>query len=198
MKQKYKNNQSRSLKDKLLNSIKITYTRFLKIRGNAREIALGLALGLFIGMTPFMGFHTAIAVFLAAILKWNKISSAIGVWITNPISAPFIYSFTYYIGAKLLFIKKAFLPFSEFNPTIILTMTQKAPKIIIVLTIGGIIVGLPLAIFGYYFSYSAILKYREKKKNLAQKREQRKKKRQKKRSEKRKKRKKKMKIRNSR
>ena len=32
-------------------------------------MSLGLALGIFFGMTPFMGFHTAIAVMLASFLS---------------------------------------------------------------------------------------------------------------------------------
>ena len=66
--------------NRLLKSIVRTYERFLKIRGQPREIALGFALGLFVGMTPFIGLHTVTAVPLAALLKWNKISAAVAVW----------------------------------------------------------------------------------------------------------------------
>jgi uncharacterized protein (DUF2062 family) len=76
-----------------------TYERFLKIRGTPREIGLGFAIGLFVGMSPTMGFQMAIAVFLAAVFKWNKISAAAAVWITNPVTAPIIYGVTYFIGA---------------------------------------------------------------------------------------------------
>jgi hypothetical protein len=40
------------------------------------------------------------------------------------------------------------------------------------LTIGGIIIGLPLAVLGYYFSYSTIEKYQESvKQKIAKQRE---------------------------
>ena len=55
-----------NFKQQAIDSWKKTYSRFLKIRGNPKEIALGFALGLFVGMSPFMGAHTIIAVFLAA------------------------------------------------------------------------------------------------------------------------------------
>jgi uncharacterized protein (DUF2062 family) len=83
-------------------SPKKIYERFLKIRGRPREIALGFALGLFIGMTPFMGIQMASAAFLAELFKWNKFSAATGAWITNPLTAPLIYSINYLIGARLL------------------------------------------------------------------------------------------------
>jgi uncharacterized protein (DUF2062 family) len=37
-----------------------------------------------------MGFQIAIGVFIAALLKWNKIAAAVGVQVTNPLTAPFI------------------------------------------------------------------------------------------------------------
>jgi uncharacterized protein (DUF2062 family) len=176
--------------NKLITSLKKGYRRFLKIRGHPNEIALGLGLGLFVGMTPSMGFHTAIAVFFAALFKWNKISSAIGVWITNPLTAPFIYGVNYFIGAKLIGLPKIY-SFPQANGFAkIYKIMLKAPEIFWALTIGGIVLGLPLAVAGYYFSYSVVQKYQDdikeklakSKKKLAQKKEIRKKKKQKKNS----------------
>ncbi|MFY9943230.1 MAG: DUF2062 domain-containing protein [Desulfobacterales bacterium] len=138
-----------------------TYERFLKIRGSPREIALGLALGLFVGMTPLMGFHTAIAVFFAAIFKWNKISSAVGVWVSNPLTAPFVYSATYVVGAKVSGSARPFTPPGELSFSIILNLLQKTPEIFWTLIVGGVILGLPLAALGYYFAYQSVLKYQQ-------------------------------------
>lgn len=140
---------------------KKTLNRFLKIRGNPREVALGMALGLFVGMTPFIGLHTVIAIFLAALFKWNKISAALGVWVTNPFTAPFIYGITYFTGKLCMGIEKIPELQTHLSYSIIITMLEKTPEILLVLTVGGIAVGLPLAFLGYYFSYSAISKYQE-------------------------------------
>jgi len=157
--------------------IKKTYYRFLKIRGNPREIALGFALGIFVGMTPFMGLHTAIAVPLAALAKWNKFSAALAVWISNPLSAPVIYGATYYIGAKVLFIQNGYKLPTEFNLDALFYTLRSAPEIIGILMVGGVVVGLPLAAAGYFFALKAIVEYRasiqrkleEKKAHLAKK-----------------------------
>ena len=103
-------------KSRLLAPLYRAYERFLKIRGHPREIALGFALGLFVGMTPLMGLHTAIAVPLAALFKWNKISAAISVWITNAVTAPIIYNITYMVGSKLIGVEKSFTHCGTFNP----------------------------------------------------------------------------------
>jgi uncharacterized protein len=141
--------------------LKKAYYRFLKIRGNPREIALGFALGLFVGMSPFMGLHMAIAVPLAALLKWNKFSAALAVWISNPLSAPLIYSVTYYIGAKVLFIENGYKLRMAFNLDALLYTLRSAPEIIGILLVGGVVAGLPIALLGYYFSLKTIVEYRE-------------------------------------
>jgi len=156
-----KNNVFILCKNKLFNSIKNGYKRFLEIRGNPKEIALGFALGLFIGMTPTIGFHTPIAVFLAALLKWNKISAAVGIWITNPLTAPFIYSFNYYVGANLLGISKKLNSIDNYSLSAMSQILKNAPEIMWALFLGGFVLGIPLALMGYFFSYSTVKAYRK-------------------------------------
>lgn len=145
----------RSSKD----SLKRAYERFLKIRGNPREIALGFALGLFVGMTPTIGFQIPIAVFVAALFKWNKISAAVAVWITNPLTAPFIYSFSYFVGAKMLGFKIAPKLLTGLD---LPTLKEAGAKILLATTVGGVVVGIPLALLGYYLAFSAVHGYQTK------------------------------------
>ncbi|MBN2136885.1 MAG: DUF2062 domain-containing protein [Sedimentisphaerales bacterium] len=136
------------------------YHRFLQIRGRPREIALGLALGLFVGMSPTLGFQMVIAVSIAALLKWNKISAAIGVWVTNPVTAPIIYTITYVTGAKFLGHDEVFQLPKEFSFDVVLGLFRKTPEVMLAMTAGGIIIGLPVAIAGYYLAYALITRYR--------------------------------------
>jgi len=140
------------------------------MRGNPHEIALGLALGLLVGMAPIMGIQTAFAIFLAAIIKCNKISAAIGVWITNPLSAPFIYGFNYFVGAYVLGINNVDKSPIKVDTDFFFRFVHKAPEILGALTIGGIVTGIPIAVIGYFLAYSAISKYREKLRAEIQKR----------------------------
>jgi len=149
-------------KDLLPNLLRRLYERFVKIRGRPREIALGFALGIFIGMTPTMGIQMPIAVFFAAIFKWSKISAASGAWITNPFTAPFIYGSTYFVGANLLGLKAALTLPEELTWSLVKEMLRNAPVILGALTVGGILVGLPLAILGYYLSFAAVNKYQQR------------------------------------
>lgn len=140
--------------------LKKAYCKFTKIRGEPRQIALGFALGIFVGMLPLMGLQMAIAFFIAALLNYNKISAAAGAWITNPITAPFLYGLSYYIGAKFMSFKGNYKLPEEFSLSVVKEIIVKAPNILWVMTVGGIILGIPLALAGYYLSYYIIIKYR--------------------------------------
>lgn len=148
--------------NRLLAPLVRTFERFLKIRGQPREIALGFALGLFVGMTPFIGLHTVIAVPLAALLKWNKISAAVAVWFTNAATAPFIYSITYIVGARLAGVKKVFSWEDIESFSAVYRLILKTPEMIWAMVLGGVILGLPLAVAGYYLAFLVVGRYREK------------------------------------
>ena len=143
-------------------SLRTIYQRFIRIRGNPREIALGFALGLFIGFTPTMGGQILISIFLASLFKWNKITAAIGVQVTNPFTAPLIYGFTYVLGAKLIGLHRPVDFEFTFDWHGIVSMVDQAPRIFLALTIGGVIVGLPVAVIGYFASYVTFERYQQR------------------------------------
>jgi len=148
-------------KENLASIIRRLYERFIMIRGEPREVALGFALGIFVGMTPTVGVQTPIAIFIAALFKWGKLSAAIGVWISNPLTVPIIYGVTYITGAKLLSLDPVFnMPLSPTWSTL-KAMLQKAPQAFGAMTVGGALLGIPLAIISYYLSYAAVEKYQK-------------------------------------
>lgn len=138
------------------------YRRFIRLRGNPREIALGFALGIFIGMSPTMGIQIITAVLIAALLKWNKIAASIGVLVTNAFTAPLIYAGTYLIGARVLGLQGSFELPKEANLETVLNWLEKAPEIFGAMAIGGIIVGLPLAVAAYFASFHVSTLYQHR------------------------------------
>lgn len=158
---------------RLVDTIKKSYVRFLKIRGTPREIALGFALGVFVAMSPTMGFQMAIAIPIAALFKWNKLAAAMAVWVTNPITAPFIYGLTYFIGAKFLGMSLGLNAADAASGSTMLAFAEKAPKIFGAMTLGGVALGLPLAVICYYFAFLTVQKYQtEIKAKIVEKKDQ--------------------------
>lgn len=82
------------------------YLRFIRLRGDPHELALGMALGIFAGSMPILPLQTAMAVLLALIFRGSKIAAALGTWISNPLNWYFLYLYSYKIGAGILQIDR--------------------------------------------------------------------------------------------
>lgn len=139
--------------------------RFLKIRETPKQIALGMALGVFVGMSPFMGFHTITGVALAALFEWNKIAAGIAVFISNPVTAPFIYSMTYRLGAEITGFSDPAQLATLFKTDGLLALIKSPPVIIADLVIGGILLGIPAALIIYHLTFKIVYSARERLQN---------------------------------
>lgn len=73
----------------------------IKLRSSPRAISGGLALGTFIAFTPTVGVQLILAVVVATMFNMNRPASLVPVWITNPITVAPIYTFNYWLGAKV-------------------------------------------------------------------------------------------------
>ena len=123
---------------------KLNLIRLARIKSSPDAIARGMALGVFIGFTPFFGFHILIAVFFAFILRQNKIAAFVGVWVTNPLTAPFIYALEYEVGRMLL--GKPAIGAAVFNRELTWDI---AVQLGLPLGLGSVVLGLPAALISY-------------------------------------------------
>jgi uncharacterized protein (DUF2062 family) len=158
---------------KLQATLRRTYERFIRIRGHPKDISLGFALGIFLGISPLFGIQLIAAVFIAALLKWNKIAAATGTLISNPLTTPFIYPFAYYVGTLVTGnpVKGRLVIPRDLETAG--RMLEETPRILVTLTLGTVLIGLPLAVVGYLLAYAAVLRYRERiKEKLAARREE--------------------------
>lgn len=74
------------------------YLRLILLPESPHRIALGLAIGIFVALTPTVGVQMAAAVVLALILRGSKVAAAIGCWLTNPVTMPVFYTAFFLIG----------------------------------------------------------------------------------------------------
>ena len=75
---------------------------FLGSGDSARKKALSIALGVFIGLSPFWGFHTVIVIFLAIFLRLNKAIAFAFSNVSLPPFIPFILFASFEFGQYLL------------------------------------------------------------------------------------------------
>jgi len=138
------------------------YDRFIKLKEAPREIALGFALGLMIGMTPFLGAHFVTCLVVASILGWSKIAAMVGVNITNVFTAPLIYPVNYWVGAKLVGVSSGVRWPAAFTAEEMISLITQSPMVLVDLCAGGVILGLPLAFAGYVVVLRAVRLYRKR------------------------------------
>lgn len=74
----------------------------LKTGLSRRQIALGVAVGFFAGVQPYMGLHTLSGIALAYILRLNQVVVFLGVSISNPITFPFFLVISAQVGNLIL------------------------------------------------------------------------------------------------
>ena len=147
--------------------MKYYYLRFIRLRGEPNELALGIAFGVFAGMMPILPFQTAFAVTLALLFKGSKITAALGTWVSNPLNWYFQYYYSYKLGALLLGIPKENRAFSsimkaiqsgEESMVIAGKLIGASSAMIAAFLLGGLLMGIVFAPTAYYiflrlFSY---------------------------------------------
>ena len=122
--------------------------RVKKLPGDPHYIAMGMAIGVFVGITPTMPFHTVIAVALAFMLRGSKAAAALGVWFCNPISAPFFYLGSYKLG---MFIFGNSAPF-DVKYESVLELLKLGMDVTIAMIVGGVILGIFPGIAAYFIT----------------------------------------------
>jgi len=135
--------------------------RFKELNGDPHYVALGMAIGVFISVTPTIPFHTAIALVLAFILRGSKAAAAIGVWFSNPLTIPLFYKGSYEVGMSILGNSA---PFSTEYESI-LELLKLGTDVTIAMITGGIILGILPGIAAYFITRKIFIKLRLRKKS---------------------------------
>lgn len=143
---------------KFSRQLRYYYWRFVRLRGNPHDLALGIALGVFSGLLPVVPFQTALALFLALVFGGSKITAALGTWISNPFNWYFLYYLDYRIGAAILGLSESSRGFSSVMGAIqrgeegiglVRTVLGAGGSIIAAFLLGGLILGLLIAPISY-------------------------------------------------
>lgn len=122
------------------------HLRFLRMRSDPSEISRGLAIGVFSGMTPLLGFHMVLAVALAIFLKGNKLMALAGAWVGNPLTMPVFFVLEYKLGRWFLGAGPAPVPRLSLGPGDIL---QGSGSFVAPLFLGSLILGTVAALLTY-------------------------------------------------
>jgi len=66
------------------------------------RIALALAVGVFVGCTPFVGVQTLLSLVIALVFRLNRAATIAGTWLNLPWLMPLVYGAAFKIGTLLV------------------------------------------------------------------------------------------------
>ena len=153
--------------------------RILHINDTPEAIALGAAVGTFIGMTPTVGIQMILMVIVGTVIRANRFAGVAMVYISNPFTVLPIYWLDYVVGSTLLGHEA--LTYAKFEATCTEFMEQldvaglwpatvgfvsEYGDIAVAMTVGGVVLGVILAIPVYPLTLRLVLAHRRHKERV--------------------------------
>jgi uncharacterized protein (DUF2062 family) len=140
--------------------IRYQWLKFKRLQGDPRRLAWGMALGVFIGVTPTVPFHTVTALAIAPLLRISPVTAYLGVWIMNPITMAPLYVAAYKVGQILLFQGEPLVLPATFDLPNVLDLLWRGG---LALQVGGALIAIPPAIVSYFLTLWAVQRHRQHK-----------------------------------
>ncbi|HMN86542.1 MAG TPA: DUF2062 domain-containing protein [Bauldia sp.] len=133
-------------------SLRYHAKRLVRLSASPHAVAVGIAAGVVVSWTPFVGLHFLLSAVLAFVLGGNLIASAIGTVIGNPITFPLMWWSSYAVGLRLLGLTPEHEPLGE-----ILRNIGTAPFSEILPVLEPMLVGaLPLGVLSGVVTYAVV------------------------------------------
>ncbi len=149
----------------LRRTLKYHWLKFRRLQGDPRRLALGAALGIFVGVTPTLPFHTIMVLSLAPLLRVSVITAYMGIWISNPLTWVPQYLLAYEVGRYIVFRGEPLRIPEHATLSNLLDLLWRGG---LALQVGGIIISIPPAIAAYFFTLWAVKRYRQRRARLLQ------------------------------
>ena len=164
--------KTRNMFKNLWRLIKVYYIKFLKTNGSSHDLALAVAIGMFIGCIIPIGLwmQTVLAIIIAIKFKTNPGVAYAATWITNPYSVVILYPIFCFVGARVI---GATMTFSQIKGHFILIlhdfswheMLNLSSQLATSFFVGAFIFGIIAGGSGYLITYKLLSMYRGRKKN---------------------------------
>lgn len=143
----------------LKRTLKYCWLKLRRLQGDPKKLAWGMALGVFIGVTPTLPFHTIIALTLAAFLRISLVTAYMGIWISNPLTWVPQYLLAYEVGRRLLFRGAPLRLPDHLDFSSCFDLLWRGG---LALQVGGLIIAVPPAVASYFLTLWAVKRYRQR------------------------------------
>ena len=155
--------------------VRYQYLKLVRIDDAPGKVAMGMAVGVFLGVFPTFGLGAVLALILAVIFRFNKAAAVIGSFIMNPLTTPFFWSGSAILGAMLvggdwhrtLQAVEAFSKHFTFHDFLTRDLWRilvgAAKKSLYIYLIGNLIISLLFAVLAYFLTLKLTVAYRRRK-----------------------------------
>ena len=141
----------------LKRTLRYHWLKFLRLQDDPRKVAWGMALGVFVGVTPTIPFHAVTVLTVAPLLGISPVAAFLGIQICNPLTIPFLYVTAFKVGNFLLHQGAPLrLPESYCFAHCVDLIWRGG----LALQVGGGIIALPPAMASYFLTMWLIQRYR--------------------------------------
>lgn len=140
------------------------------------KVARGVAIGLCCAFVVPV-FQMALAFVLAVLFKGARFSALLFTWISNPFTIPLIYPLQYFVGGHLVGQPVSYEVASRSLAGMLAKPSLPAfaglgRELLVPFFVGGLFLGLVVAVVGYFLSKAVIIRFRARKsRRIMQRRE---------------------------
>jgi len=143
----------------MVSRFRLKIKKILQLDCPPNRIAAAAALGVIIGFSPYIGFHTVLAIGISFVFNLPLYPLIVGAYITNPFTFIPIYTVCYKFGEMVTRQSADFsVDFSEITFSCLLTT---AKSLIYPFFVGAHLLGLILGSITYILTYYLIKKYKD-------------------------------------
>lgn len=167
-------NRERILFRRWWRQFRVMYHRkVLRQAGDPGYIARGVALGLIIGWVIPMGFQIVLVLPLAFVLKAAKVPAIVFTFVSNHFTVIFLYPLQCWLGSLVLRNGLSFGELTEMTGKIVAALKDASMReawqefskfswqVISSFFVGGLLLGVPSALIGYYVTLNLVRRYRK-------------------------------------
>jgi len=159
----------RKKSNKILRFLKLIYIKFFRINDTPQKIALGVGIGVFLGIMP--GTGPIAAVFMALALRVNRAAALLGSLLTNTWLSILTFFLSIKLGSAIMGlhwqdVHRDWVQFLK-NLKVITLFKVATLKIVLPVIIGYLVVGFCLGLIAYLVTLSIITQIRHENKNRA-------------------------------
>ncbi|MES5097593.1 DUF2062 domain-containing protein [Agrobacterium sp. BA1120] len=149
-------------------SLRYLKLRLVRLSASPYSVAAGVAIGVAVAWTPFLGVHIIIAMVLGFILRANLVAAALGTTFANPLTFPLIWASTWELGHFILGRgDRSASPHVDFVSLFShMNFLQLWRPVLEPMTVGAVIPAVLSAIIAYVSVYAIIRSFRAQKHHM--------------------------------